>query len=359
MMSKIAVFWISLCVAVFMGTAQPSNAGDDVAVITAENIRNLNSVMQIDFADSDFEFNTGWFAMTFDGQYYAVRDVENTIHVWDVEGDIVDAFALSDAQSLVVAMAFDTDGELLVAMDSDGLVVFRQIEQAESTAYQLFDMNTFVQQLWLADDALWVEAVDINGVAFVMRYEITVDENGVELVGEGEQLEYAPAGDADAVVRIGRIAPPFVVTSSQDGVVKRWDMQTVAVTAEVQAGDEPAVFGQITADGSHLTWRDQFSEALYLLDFETGENRLVAPLDGEYVQYFLLPLEADVIIAAHIEDRPEIIAWDVASGERFELGEHRTCNRVPDLIALSMDGTTMVVGCDTGLDIWRVVEPGD
>ena len=90
------------------------------------------------------------------------------------------------------------------------------------------------------------------------------------------------------------------------------------------------------------------------MDFETGEDRAVAPLEGQYVQWFFVTDAADVIIAVNINLEPVVVAWDSATGERFDLGSYRQCNRVPDKARLSLDGKTLVIGCDTGLDIWRI-----
>ncbi|MFW5691150.1 MAG: hypothetical protein ACOCXZ_01505 [Chloroflexota bacterium] len=49
-----------------------------------------------------------------------------------------------------------------------------------------------------------------------------------------------------------------------------------------------------------------------------------------------------------------MIAWIVETGERIDLGTYRECSRQPDMVRLSTDGTTLVIGCDTGLDVWRV-----
>lgn len=86
---------------------------------------------------------------------------------------------------------------------------------------------------------------------------------------------------------------------------------------------------------------------------------MVARLDDDYINYILVSPEADVILGVHVGDEPIIAAWDVATGERTDLGAYRECSRTPDMARLSGDGTTVVVGCDTGLDIWRVQPEGD
>jgi hypothetical protein len=60
------------------------------------------------------------------------------------------------------------------------------------------------------------------------------------------------------------------------------------------------------------------------------------------------------VIGVNIDLEPIIVAWDVASGERLDLGFYRECSRTPDMVQISEDGTTLAIGCDTGIDIWRV-----
>jgi hypothetical protein len=138
-------------------------------------------------------------------------------------------------------------------------------------------------------------------------------------------------------------------------LVKRWNLEMDAPTATVELGSLPGV-GQVNASGRYFVWGDAESTHLFLLDFETGENRLIAPLDGTYIPFLLLGVNADVAIGVNVGLEPTIVAWDTMTGERYDLGEYRTCNRQPDMVRLSRDGTTLVIGCDTGLDIWRITE---
>jgi hypothetical protein len=124
--------------------------------------------------------------------------------------------------------------------------------------------------------------------------------------------------------------------------------------AKVENG--PAVFGQINATAEYLAWRDPQSEFLNLLDFITGENLIIAELNRQYVQGYFVTISGDVILGVNVDFAPIVVAWDVATGNRIDLGNYRHCNRVPDLIRLSRDGASLIVGCDTGLDIWRVAD---
>jgi hypothetical protein len=202
-----------------------------------------------------------------------------------------------------------------------------------------------------SDDAvLWMETTTPLGDAFeVIAVSLTGTEAQIMT-----RLASAPEMDTEAFVRIGRIPAPLAITATQAGLVRLWDLETGAVTAEAQLEVAP-VFGRVNeTTGRQLAWRDPQSETLQVLDFETGENRLVATLDGAYIQALMLTPAADVVLAVHIGDAAVVAAWTVDDGARIDLGAYRICTRVPDMVQLSLDGTTLVIGCDTGLEVWRV-----
>jgi hypothetical protein len=147
-----------------------------------------------------------------------------------------------------------------------------------------------------------------------------------------------------------------MVTSTEAGVVSLWNWATAALVREVDnTTGIPSVFGSINAPATHLTWRDNASEALYLLDLEQGTNVMVDRLNGDYAQWYFLSLRADVIIAVNLGFRPDVVAWQVATGERLVLGQHRPCSRPqPDMARFSDDGTTLVIGCADGLEFWTI-----
>jgi hypothetical protein len=173
-------------------------------------------------------------------------------------------------------------------------------------------------------------------------------------VADLPSIPSGPEHDFDAFLRIGRIKPPTAITVTQSGQVKRWNLETGEVTATAQLEELPGA-GQVNASGRYFIWRDAESTSLHLLDFETGEDRGVAPLDGAYIPFMFLTSDASVAIGVNVGSEPIVAAWDTSTGERYNLGEYRACNRQPDMVRLSGDGTALVIGCDTGLDIWRVV----
>jgi hypothetical protein len=164
----------------------------------------------------------------------------------------------------------------------------------------------------------------------------------------------APEADLEAYVRIGRIPAPLAITATSEGLVKLWDLQTGEMIHNVQL-NVPPVFGRINeTTGKQLAWRDPASNKLNLLDFETGKNQEITDLGGAYIQALMVSASGDVILAVHPGEEAIVAAWLVATRERVDLGTYRACGRVPDMVQLSKDGTTLVIGCDTGLDVWRI-----
>lgn len=315
--------------------------------ITAENIHNLRPVMKIDFADYP-DIRSGWFVMSPDGHYVAVRAGLNRMMVWygttlitsvTISNTIVDAVF---APSLSLTM-LDDSGQVIVSL--------LDLEWQE-----LLTLNTtshILQSVWFnpTTQTFWLEALTIP------ENEYTVFS--IDFASQIQTHPYAPATDPNAMVRIGRIMPPYAVTSSPEGDVKLWHLETGAVLASADVGDMPAVFGQISPNAQFLVWRDPMSEAVNLLNFATGENQRVADLNGVYFQAFFVSDDGSVILAVDENFQPRIVAWITATGERIDLGEFRTCSRVPDMIRMSQDFTTLVIGCDTGLDIWRITSESD
>lgn len=324
--------------------------------ISAENFLNLQSVAHIDFDDFDSDFDSGWFALDNNGLRYALSDVTGRVYVVHEDGSIEFSFTVLDDGNAYPGSLVDADFGVHTILYTvhviDNQVYLGSIQT---------ELSGIPQSIWVNDTEMggrfFIEIlpVDTNIDAQILAFRINSMEAGFYLE---DTFPYAPAQDTEAVVRIGRIRPPYAVTSSENGIVKLWNIETGTVLHTVDNGTgQAAVFGNINADATHLVWRDQDSNALYLLNFETGENRFVDNLDGAYVQWFFLSSDASVIIAINYDFAPDVVVWDVETGERTDLGEYRHCNRPqPDMARLSTDGTTLVTGCDTGLDIWRVVE---
>ncbi|HRF94048.1 MAG TPA: WD40 repeat domain-containing protein, partial [Aggregatilineales bacterium] len=271
------------------------------------------------------------------------------------EGVLIDEFTVTNPQVAnpnIIDAVFNSQSDTLAIMDERGLVTFRDID-AGTPAVMNFALTDELmpQALWVDSGQTWIEALAIGDNTALVGYMSSETPPTYQ--------PYAPADDPDALVRIGRILPPYVVTSSAEGEVKLWDLQTGDILASADVGDMPAVFGQISPNGQFLVWRDPMSMGVNLLNFETGENKQIAELNGAYFQAFYVSDDGSVIMAVDEDFEPRVVAWIVATGERINLGNFRDCSRVPDMIRMSHDMTTLVIGCDTGLDIWRIPIGGE
>jgi hypothetical protein len=261
-------------------------------------------------------------------------------------------------------IAWNADGTQVHSLHTDGGAYYIGVytftaSPAEDDVLQILTVpagDDLPVRVWAGADptVTWVEVLttDPDAASTVLQLDVATGEILTELPSVAE-------ADRESNVRIGRMPAPLAVTSSVEGVVQLWDLELGELLHRVQLDLMPT-FGHINgASGRRLVWRDNASENLYLLDFETGENTQIAPLNGIYAQALLLGPSADVVLGVNLDLEPIVVAWDAATGERTDLGEYRTCSRTPDMVQLSEDGTALVIGCDTGLDIWRITTEAD
>lgn len=340
---------------------------EPASVIDQTTIESLRSAGQIDFASVAPDLGSvesGVFALSRDGAFVAVRSRGEQVLIWSTDGTLVDHFGVMGVDNLpdtILDVVFNPDGTVVGAIATDGAaytLAFRVVTTGETLLVPFPLAPNIPLRLWFHTQytgLTWVESASAQpGEPNI----IGVIPNGLPdtlpVSALRDPIPSGPESDPDAIVRVGRIPPPLAITSSQDGLVKRWDLRRGEVTASAQV-ETAAVFGGISPDGRYFAWRDSEFTALHLLDFETGEDRTIAPLNGEYAAAILVPPGAQVILAVDLGDNGRVIAWNSTSGERLDLGTYRACGRTPDMSRLSADGTTLVIGCDTGLDIWRVV----
>ncbi|QPC80687.1 hypothetical protein G4Y79_13295 [Phototrophicus methaneseepsis] len=333
---------------------------DTPPVITSDNVAQLQSVQQIDFDDLAYQLNAGWFAMNWSGTRFALRDATGHGVVFDETGesimtypDLVDDDTEENNSPQVVDAVFFRDAVYFLSYDVSGVYVNGQpLDELAGIPLAIGSNATDTDS-----GLIVVEIIDVETQTNVV-YEYEVSPSTGDLIYT-DRSAISLSSETGNVVRIGRISIPKVVTSTVTGLVSFG----IVGQKSVQVGNgtgQPSVFGNINADATHLVWRDNASQTLYLLDFETGENRIVAPLNGAYAQWFFLSNDASTILAVNLDHEPIVVAWDVETGEKTVLGEYRQCNRPqPDMARLSTDGTTLVIGCDTGLDVWRVVDHDD
>ena len=319
----------------------------DYPAITAENVAKLRPVQHIDFADFPDPPSIGWFEASRDaGEFIVIGDAGRIYRVGT--SGIVESmsYRASEAQifSLIDAVYLENEPHILYLLDCAFYINGQQfLPEYEPLA------------LHAVSGSLYVEASAADGTKVFLP--LALDSGAGELVPVAS-IDF-PAVPADApAVRIGRVDFPHVLISSladhsltayrypdafsADGV------HTIALTGG------PAVAGAINLPGTHVVWSDPNSVRLNILDLVSGENRVVDQLDQAYAQFHLLSHDASVILIVNLDFAPAVFAWDAASGARFELGDYRHCKRIPDKVDLSADGAALIIGCDTGLEIWRI-----
>jgi len=341
-------------------------AQDNSPVITADNLAQLHSVAQTNFVDWEGQIGkveNGWFALNPDGSRLAMMNRSGEIVISNDAGEIIDHYAIPGIDNLpssVLDMAFKQNDSVVVSAHSEGgayYVAYRSYD-AHQTEYFRFDTPDVPLRIW--DSGLaWLEVspADYTRSRYVQVLKPSAFEgyrkNEVLPPEAVDVLPSGPENDPESFLRIGRIDPPFAITVTQSFLLKRWNLETNEVTATAQLDALPGA-GQLSPDGRYFAWRDGDSNALHLLDFKTGNDRIIASLQGEYIPFLLLNSSADVIIGVNVALKPIVVAWNTITGERVELGEYRFCIRQPDMVRLSYDNTTLTIGCDKGLDIWRV-----
>ncbi len=355
---RLIVLLIVAVVTAFQPTVVPA------PVIDASNVSRLSLSLSIDYAKQPAQLGkleSGGFSINADATRIAVRSREDAVVIWDGAGHALDRFDVKGADGFadtILDTAFNGDGSRLVAIASDGanfVLAVRLLNEQRTLALPFPYSRDAPLRAWFdgSTDALWVEVTpyDPGQRSYVLHlpFDPTIGTVGSAIT----KLASGPENDAESYARVGRVAPPRAITTTVNGIVKLWDLRTGAVTASADVG-VPTVFGGLDTSAAHFAWRDPDSQRLHLLDFASGQDKLVAQLNGAYISFITVSKAADVIIGVHVANQPVVVAWDVATGQRTDLGVFRSCRRTPDMARISADGTTLVIGCDSGIDVWKV-----
>ncbi len=326
-----------------------SVAGQKYPVIGAENIAGLRPAQYIDFSDISDDLAIGWFEANDDASEFIVFDGGGRVYRVG-EAGIIDSVAYRDDEaqifSLIDAVYVDERSYALYLLDDAYFINDRQ-----------FRTDDFPVAIHRVDQSLFVEAITDRGAT--TYHEVALESDG-ETISAVSIIDLPRSETEYLGILIGRVDFPSVLLSSlADSVLTAYRYPEVFSSEsgrvyELDGG--PAVAGAINSEGSHFAWSDPASARLNLLELASGENTVVAELDGAYAQYHLLTADASAILVVNMDFRPAVFAWDVATGERYDLGAYRKCERIPDKVVISGDGKALIIGCDTGLEIWRVAE---
>lgn len=323
--------------------------------ISADNVRRFQSVQHINYADFDEDINIGWFAVNEDATEIIIFDNDSNLYSISDEGERRSWTYLTDPEN-----------ELFNVIDAvyyqDTFYILYVINDTYFINSQQLDMDGVPVNLAhrYDSDSLFVEVNLDDGTVFIYEYGVTPITSQLELT---DFIPY-PLNDSDEpAMRVGRIDLPIVIISYLQNENVQYFLPGLKLLDSIyEIENGPAVFGAVNSielGSMYFAWVDPNSTYLNLLDFAAGENRIVAELDNLYAQYYLLSHDASLVIAVNVDFTPNVIAWDTYTGERYDLGAYRQCERIPDKVELSADGTTLVIGCDTGLDLWRIINEAE
>ena len=345
-LTRAAILTLAFACAVAASQAYPP--------ISAENLARLSSHSRIDFADIPGELKIGWFEANAEASELLVFDRAGHLYRVSAAG-VMDSWSFVEPGgdqlfSLIDAAYIDDEPHALYRLDDNYFINEQQLD----AHYEPVALSAY-------GGSLYIEAITASGHAVFRQYSPAETDGGLQFAGE---TPLPPADPEQPAVRIGRIDFPLVLYSSlEDSGLRLYrypDALTPATGRDFSLRHGPAVYGAVNgAAGSHFAWSDPASARLNLLDFATGESNVVAEIGGAYAQYYLLTADASAILIVNLDFRPEVFAWDTATGQRFDLGPYRSCGRIPDKVTLSADGRALIIGCDTGLDIWRVNDHKD
>ncbi len=344
---------LALAALVFTTQAAPPSPA---AAIHAGALGHMRPSWQLDFADlpaAAGRVDSGWFAISADGEQFALLNRDNRIVLWDrMDGHLATVQADCGEPGGFIDGVFSPNRRWFGAIYVAGLTSYAAFYPLATPEQALVacGLDGLPSRLWFdAGSRAWLEILpnDPRQTPYVMQLSQTFQP-----VLDG-RIPSGPEADADSFMRIGRIMPPLAITATQTGLVKRWDLQSNRMTAQAQLTALPAV-GQINAGGDQFAWIDASYQTLNLLDFHTGRSRSMSALNGKLIPFLLLTARADVIIGVTVGDDARIWAWAAASGQVFDLGVYRSCGRPADLARLSADDSTLVIGCDQGLQAWRI-----
>lgn len=361
---------------VWLQTSEPTS--DLHPVITAENVAELQSVayLEVETLPEPVILASGWFTLSPDGTRFAAVTRENEVAIFS-HADLVERYGITrnDEPATVLDVRFFPDGTQVASLHSDGTDFFIALHTLDGEILEIEipdridgEAVGIPMRIWIGDHktdaeatdeiavSLWLETMPADGGRDYRVIRLPLDAEGRLITEAMTSILSAPEQDIDAYVRIGRIPAPLAVTATQDGLVKLWDLETGSPRYTVQVDDVP-VFGRVNENGGEqLAWRDGSSLGLNVLDFVSGENTRVTDLEGDYIQALMIAPSGDVVLAVHIGQQNNVVAWNADTGERIEPGDYRPCTGVPDMVQLSQDGTTLVIGCDASFEIWQVVE---
>jgi hypothetical protein len=348
------------------GSPSRAQSPDESAlIITSDNVQNLRSVRQFDFdrLPDGFKPASGIFSVSADGAKvitFANREGEAPLSqavLWGYTED--NTFALNAIDGNHLSRVLSSDGRCF-ALGYGGYYSVWQLDPTQSAAMlidtqQMLNEGDSVINLWWSSETtapepcstdLYAEVFAFDGTTYLIRPALSTEPIFTDLF---------VVPDNSMAGRVGRAIPPLALTMDFENRLYRWDMNTMTVNASLQVEDY-AIYGAANAPASHYVWQQTDFNGLHLIDFSIPEDRLITTYENIYFSHLVLGFNADVVLGIDPSNqRGTVQALLVNSDTWIDLGEYRECAKTqPDLAVLSLDGTTLVIGCDSGIDVWQI-----
>lgn len=357
-------FILIISILVLGGAMVQAQSDESPSIITAENVEQLQSVSTFDFSDGPESVlpSAGLFSANYDGSKivtfgrYTDEPPLSLAILWGY-GDEPVVNRIDDGS---ISRVLSYDGRCLYTGHREYFAVW-ELQPDADVARLVHRSPTFtgdaVNNIWVDEDAgqildpcsrlVYAEFIAADASIYIVNYDGEIIQSGL----------FPRNNDDEIFARVGRIDPPIALTVTALGEIYRWDMFTNTIETTIEVGDV-ATYGAMNRFGTTYVWLGTDYNGLYVVDWEAGTNRLLAPLDGAYISHIDVSLDGSLVLGTDPQDNAGTVsAWRVDSGERIDLGEYRTCNRIqPDQVELSRDGTALIIGCDLGIDIWRIAD---
>ncbi|GAA2533920.1 NB-ARC domain-containing protein [Winogradskya humida] len=286
-----------------------------------------------------------------DGTWIATLSDDGAARIWDAETGRM-RFRLPVSDLRLTRLAIAPDGTWLAVADADGRTsVWESVTGVERG--QLTQPYEGRNGFAISPDSSWIATTSASGEVAIRDSTTGAERvalrNDLRLPGTGRRAAASAPGTSVIATPDGR----QLVTITDDGDIRLWDVTTGDVYREIIAYTAGVIGLAISPDGSWLasTGHDQ---SVRIWDIASGrQRRLTEP--GSSVTTVQISPDASWLATIGTDGVARI--WDVATGlRRADLTGH--AGRVAKLV-IAPDGTWLgTVGDDGSVRIWDAATGG-